>query len=108
MVDTGDLLHLREALSEGLILEIGENKIVDVLAKRLLLVLASRVASVGHLRPAVTVYMCSCTAVPVWVVARVGVGFTSPPSPPTHTTPILSHTHPLVCHTINNTQLFAV
>ena len=48
---TGDLQHLREALSEGLTIVFMRNFIVGVLAKRLLMVIEFRLASPGHLRP---------------------------------------------------------
>ena len=51
MVDTGESSDLREALHERLILVRSGQSVAGVLAKSMLLVLESRVASVGHLRP---------------------------------------------------------
>ena len=51
MADTGKSSDLREAMHERLILVRSGQSLAGVLAKSMLFVLESRVASVGHLRP---------------------------------------------------------
>ena len=51
MVDTGESSGLREVLAEGPARRSRGQSVAGVLAKSMLLVLESRVASVGHRRP---------------------------------------------------------